>query len=193
MLPWLIAGALVIAVVGLTIDLVSHIRRVRALETRLSKVQKSVEDRLNEDPLTGLLNRAALDERMRDDERFTGVVIVIDLDNFKGLNDSLGHLTGDEILRSVGKLIAASIREEDIAFRWGGDEFVILFHDPDRKVAELRMRELAGRLDRFHVRHKGQLSIHFSFGTARTEGRSLSESLEEADRIMLESKRARAH
>ena len=54
---------------------------------------------------------------------------VCDMDNFKDVNDRYGHLVGDEILRNIGNLLQSSIRHEDEAFRWGGDEFVILFHN----------------------------------------------------------------
>ena len=61
------------------------------------------------------------------------------MDNFKDINDRYGHLAGDEILRNIGHLLQASIRHEDEAFRWGGDEFVILFHNQRPEVARKRM------------------------------------------------------
>ena len=57
------------------------------------------------------------------------------MDNFKDVNDRYGHLVGDEILRNIGHLLQASIRHEDEAFRWGGDEFVLLFHNQQLAVA----------------------------------------------------------
>lgn len=190
MLPWLIVAALLLCLILLAWDLARHIRRLRLLADKLAQAEVRMQA-ADADPLTGLLNRSALDRRLTDDVHFSGVVIVIDLDNFKELNDSLGHLTGDEILHNFGKLIQSSVREEDTAFRWGGDEFVILFRNSDEHVANLRMRALAERTLRFQLRARGPMPICFSWGTAPVADGSLREALEEADRIMLQSKRAR--
>ena len=89
--------------------------------------------------LTGLLNQAALARRVEEPAEFDGVVAVCDMDNFKDVNDRYGHLVGDEILRNIGHLLQSSIRHEDEAFRWGGDEFVILFRNQRPEVARKRM------------------------------------------------------
>ncbi len=87
------------------------------------------------DGLTGLQNQTALARRIESGGEFPGVVAVCDMDNFKEINDRFGHLVGDEILRNIGNLLHASIRHEDEAFRWGGDEFVILFLNQLPEVA----------------------------------------------------------
>ena len=115
------------------------------------------------------------------------------MDAFKDINDSYGHLVGDEILRNVGRLLQASIRHEDEAFRWGGDEFVILFHNQLSEVARLRMADIEARLKSFRVRGAGAATvpISFSWGTAEAGGRPLREALNEADRSMYLGKRRR--
>ena len=144
------------------------------------------------DGLTGLLNRAALERRVEGPGEFPGVVAVCDMDNFKDVNDRHGHLVGDEILRNIGSLLQASIRHEDEAFRWGGDEFVILFRNQRTDVAEKRMVEVEARLRGFRVRGYGMRPITFSWGTAESHGRPLREALDEADRNMYAFKRRRA-
>jgi diguanylate cyclase (GGDEF)-like protein len=118
--------------------------------------------------------------------------VVGDVDNFKDINDSYGHLVGDEILRNVGSLLLASIRHQDEAFRWGGDEFVILFLNQHESVANKRMEEIQARLREFRVRGFGTLPIAFSWGTSAATGRTLRDALDEADRRMYERKRSRA-
>ena len=113
------------------------------------------------------------------------------MDNFKDVNDRYGHLVGDETLRNIGHLLRSSIRGEDEAFRWGGDEFVILFHNQNQEVARNRMRAIESRLRDFNVRGYGALSISFSWGTAEAQGRPLRETLDEADQVMYELKRGR--
>lgn len=111
---------------------------------------KKTEDRLRamalEDPLTHLGNRALFFERaeqelgraLRHDRPLC--LALMDVDNFKYINDTFGHLAGDEVLRGISALIHENIRREDLAARWGGDEFAILFVesrlDGARHVAE---------------------------------------------------------
>ena len=129
---------------------------------------------------------------MEESDGFEGVVVVCDMDNFKDVNDRYGHLVGDEILRNIGHLLQSSIRHEDEAFRWGGDEFVILFRNQLPDVAARRMADLENRLRDFRVRGLGVLPITFSWGTAETAGLPLREALDEADRKMYTFKRSRA-
>jgi diguanylate cyclase (GGDEF)-like protein len=143
------------------------------------------------DDLTGLLNHAALDRRILETPDFDGVMVVCDIDNFKEVNDRYGHLAGDEILRSIGHLFHASIRTEDEAFRWGGDEFAILFHNQGAELIDQRMQELWNRLQTFRVRGYGVLPISFSWGMAQLNGRPLREVLDEADRKMYGRKGSR--
>jgi diguanylate cyclase (GGDEF)-like protein len=93
------------------------------------RLQQKLEHSATHDETTGLPNRRRLDERMEKTPRaadaFIGVIFV-DLDGFKAVNDTLGHLIGDDILREVAKRLDSTVREEDIVARYGGDEFVIV-------------------------------------------------------------------
>jgi diguanylate cyclase (GGDEF)-like protein len=169
----------------------SQIDRIRDLSGELDHVRREVQNSLDLDRLTGLLNQAALAARVENTEPFDGVVTVCDMDNFKDINDRFGHLVGDEILRNIGNLLRSSIRHEDEAFRWGGDEFVVLFRNQQAAVAAKRMTEIEARLHDFRVRGFGVLPISFSWGTAEAQGRTLRETLDEADRSMYTLKRAR--
>ncbi len=166
--------------------------RVREIAGELDRVLRESLNSQEIDHLTGLLNRGALEKRLADPGVFEGVVAVCDMDRFKEVNDSHGHLTGDEILRNIGHLLRASIRGHDEAFRWGGDEFVIFFHNQQDAVARQRMQEIERRLGSFRVRGLGMLPISFSWGTAEATGDSMRDVLEEADRRMYALKRERA-
>ncbi|MAE94449.1 MAG: hypothetical protein CL910_07300 [Deltaproteobacteria bacterium] len=116
--------------IGTAVDLNRSERRSRKLESQVKRLSR----KLIRDPLTGLGNRAHFDAILeseikarvqRDVEGFLGVLIV-DVDNFKELNDSLGHPAGDELLRTVGQAISSTSRSSDIPARIGGDEFAIV-------------------------------------------------------------------
>jgi diguanylate cyclase (GGDEF)-like protein len=170
----------------------SQMDRMRDLLGELDHLRRERKQSLDLDRLTGLMNQAALARLVEQPTEYQGVVVVCDMDNFKDVNDRYGHLIGDEILRNIGNLLQSSIRHEDQAFRWGGDEFVILFHNQRSDVAARRMADIEERLRGFRVRGVGVLPITFSWGTAETHGRALREALDEADRNMYTLKRARA-
>jgi diguanylate cyclase (GGDEF)-like protein len=170
----------------------SQLDRIGELRTELDHLRRESEQGPDLDRLTGLLNQAALARRIEDPADFDGVAAVCDMDNFKDVNDRYGHLAGDEILRNIGNLLRSSIRHADEAFRWGGDEFVILFHNQRTEVARTRMAGIEARLREFRVRGYGVLPISFSWGTADGRGRALRDTLDEADRNMYALKRTRA-
>ena len=97
--------------------------------------QRDAETRATTDSLTGLPNRRYFDEfcgllaRRRRAGDAVGV-LMIDVDRFKVLNDTYGHHSGDEVLRSIGAAVVAAVREDDVPARYGGEEFVVLLRNP---------------------------------------------------------------
>lgn len=180
------------ALVAIAVRLENQKEQLRTLNRELEHLRKATAGQVDLDPLTGLLNRSALDRWIEQEKEFAGIVVVCDMDDFKRLNDEYGHLVGDEILHGVGKLVRNSIRERDLAFRWGGDEFVIFFRNQDRELVEARMRSIEDRLSKFHIREHGPMAIHVSWGIMDTKpGATLRETLASADHLMYENKRNR--
>ncbi|MBL9027569.1 MAG: diguanylate cyclase [Myxococcales bacterium] len=149
---------------------VDQCRAQRELEVRL----ESAERLARIDPLTQLGNRQLFYERLREESSYAArhrasfALVVLDIDHFKALNDTLGHETGDRALRHFADTLAAVIRKEDSAFRYGGEEFVILMRGADAKAATTCTSRLRNAL-----RHRpleldaGQSRvITFSSGTA---------------------------
>ena len=182
--------AIAMALVIIAVRLESQKQQLRSLNDELARLRKDAEGQMDLDPLTGLKNRSALARWMEEQSGFEGLVVVSDMDDFKSINDKYGHLVGDEILHGVGKLIRASIRETDLAFRWGGDEFVIFFHTREARLVDSRMRKIEEHLANFRIREHGAFPVHFSWGVTSTASRPLRECVEEADRLMYEAKRA---
>jgi diguanylate cyclase (GGDEF)-like protein/PAS domain S-box-containing protein len=98
-----------------------------------------------EDPVTGLANRASIEDRLRlglDQAERRGNslgALMLDLDQFKEINDTWGHAAGDQVLREIAERIERTVRKSDTAGRWGGDEFVILLPDLDSSTAAERV------------------------------------------------------
>lgn len=177
---------------AMTIWIENQNNRIQEMGDQLDSLRRESLARLDLDRLTGLMNQAALSKRTGGEGEFSGVVAVCDMDNFKAVNDRYGHLIGDEILRNIGNLLRSSIRQEDEAFRWGGDEFVILFRNQRIETVRSRMREIQQRLKEFRVRGHGVLPISFSWGTAEAAGRPLREIVHEADQNMYVYKRRKS-
>ena len=149
------------------------------------------------DPLTGLPNRRYFDEfsALLASRRRSGdnvAVLMIDIDKFKGLNDTYGHPTGDEVLKSVASAITAAVRDQDVPARIGGEEFAVLLRNPGPEVAiEIgeRVRHAVRELD---LRSMGVPGVSVSVGVANasTADESIQALLDRADHALLRAKRA---
>ena len=127
--------------------------RLEQAVTELRDLQDQLTHQANHDPLTGLANRALFSQRVREALEIGGVgqvaVMFIDLDDFKGVNDTLGHGVGDELLRGVASRLVRSVRKDDIVARLGGDEFAVLVQresDVEAGAVELAERTLSAFL-----------------------------------------------
>jgi diguanylate cyclase (GGDEF)-like protein len=118
----------------------------------LAKSFSDMQERLLTDRMTGLANREALLRRMeekiimrrRSQDPRMFALLFIDLDNFKKINDTLGHDMGDHVLRVMGERMRESLRETDLATRYAGDEFIVMLDQIDNRQSAERVRELLG-------------------------------------------------
>jgi diguanylate cyclase (GGDEF)-like protein/PAS domain S-box-containing protein len=163
--------------------------------------RKAFEDELHQharyDSLTGLANRRLLVERLdlalRRSvlDRKTHALIFVDVDRFKSINDSLGHVTGDGFLVAIGARLKAMVRSHDLLARFGGDEFVVLLEDvAGVDVAVAAARRICAAVQQPIVLPEGhELVASVSVGIALTEpGKSADDVLRNADVAMYEAK-----
>jgi diguanylate cyclase len=168
--------------------------RVKQLEQELEQVSELV----REDQLTGALNRRGLDEVLdreikRADRQQTPISIaLLDVDNFKQLNDSFGHQTGDQALMHLIQVIKKALRPTDEVARYGGEEFLIILIDTSLEEAMLTITRLQRELTKNLFLHdnKRQL-ITFSAGVAlHSVGEDPELTINRADSAMYKAKRA---
>lgn len=152
------------------------------------------------DALTGLTNRRGffdnfekeLDRVGRDQAR-NGIVIMIDLDNFKTINDAYGHSAGDEALCLVAQTLTAHIRKMDVAARLGGDEFTLLFANIDPIDAVDRVQKLARKLNALTLKWQGErIKVRASVGIqSYKKGDNVETIFNKADARMYKAKNHR--
>lgn len=163
----------------------------------LIEQQQTMTRLANYDSLTGLPNRQFVMDNMRLElarakrQNYDMALLFFDLDGFKGINDSLGHETGDLILIEVADRVSGMLREGDLVARLGGDEFIII---PDRDVSEISLKNLASRVisafsEPFHFRGLA-LTVGVSIGIAKASDANfeLSQLMSNADLAMYRSK-----
>ena len=168
--------------------------KIRHLEAELVKASELV----REDQLTGVLNRRGLDdafqrELSRSERNHSPLCIaLLDLDNFKRINDTHGHQAGDQALVHMVKLVKATVRPHDIIARYGGEEFLILLPDTGIEEAENVIKRLQRSLTKhFFLNNNERLLITFSAGVALQRPGEMRESLVgRADDALYEAKRA---
>jgi diguanylate cyclase (GGDEF)-like protein/PAS domain S-box-containing protein len=151
------------------------------------------------DPLTGLSNRRYLEESLpRELHRATRTkaalgVAMLDLDHFKRFNDTLGHDSGDSLLREVGRVLRERLRKSDIASRYGGEEFVLVLPDSSPANTFQTVEEIRLMIRDLHIRHGDQLlgTVTVSAGVAQArEGLTARDLLREADEALYAAKHA---
>ena len=170
------------------------------LARTLTRLHQRVETEAITDPLTGLWNRRYMAEVLQREtaraRRFEHELslIILDVDDFKEINDRLGHLQGDVVLESVAEVVSDTTRSIDVAARYGGDELALILVETGREGAKTLGERLAQRMRDTDVpmRDGGTMSVTISVGVATlpdTAG-DLESLVDAADRALLRAKRA---
>ncbi|KFZ31036.1 hypothetical protein IDSA_06020 [Pseudidiomarina salinarum] len=164
-----------------------------------TSAKKSWRYKANHDPLTGLGNRLLfmplLENEMKRAERMERPfsLALIDIDNFKQINDQYGHMSGDSILQEFSQLLLNSLRDIDVAARMGGDEFAVLFPESPATEAENALKRLREKVEELDIRVKDtQITFTISVGLAEFSPDrfdSADSLLSQVDQLLYEAKR----
>jgi len=166
--------------------------RIKELEQELMQVSELV----REDQLTGALNRRGLDEaigvelKRAERTRAPLSLSLIDIDDFKKLNDTLGHQVGDRALTHLTQVIKETVRPTDAVGRYGGEEFVVILPDTDLNAAvEIIQRLQRDLTKKFFLHNNEKVLVTFSAGVAlRGEAEDQEDWLGRADKAMYQAK-----
>ncbi|MCH8850644.1 MAG: GGDEF domain-containing protein [Chloroflexi bacterium] len=201
-----LGGIVLIGVTGLILASYVRHRNVqieRAYSTHLEELSQRLRSLAYQDSLTDLYNHRYFYEQLSHEveraQRYGRPVsvILLDLDNFKQVNDTYGHLMGDKLLALMGQVIKDQVRASDIAARYGGDEFAIILPDTPRPAAEATAEKLSraiatGRTNAGSMSENLPLSASFGVACCPDESRTVSELLQLADDRVYAAKAARS-
>jgi diguanylate cyclase len=173
---------------------------VKQRAREMSRRAEEFEAAAMKDELTGLYNRKAFDERMlmslasfvEAGRSFS--LILFDVDRFKEINDTFGHVAGDKVLQKVGQCLKETFRRNDFIARYGGDEFVVVIDDLSRDLARDKIMAFMKNLQRlrFTSHARGDITVSVSPGIAMVKpGDTVEALVERADRAMYEVKKRR--
>lgn len=145
-----------------------------AIAIENARLHRLANQQAHTDILTGLPNRRALEERLEHEVRRSAryrhlfSLMMLDVDEFKQVNDTFGHPKGDEILRKIAERLSAAVRETDFLARYGGDEFTLLLPETDHETAEKLGERLKSEILKFREEHKflTQIPLGLSIGLA---------------------------
>ena len=162
----------------------------------LEVANKKLEEMANRDGLTGAFNKAFMHKKL--DEVFNGnrrqsALAIMDIDYFKNYNDKNGHMEGDNLLKALSKLLSESLREKDMLFRFGGEEFVILFSETSSEdvcmVAERIRQKVADYVFPYEEKQpNGNLTISVGVAFCPTDAIEKQKMLEIADERLYKAK-----
>jgi diguanylate cyclase (GGDEF)-like protein len=181
---------------GTVMVLMEGVRReVEEANRELTAARDKLEMMARVDPLTDALNRHAFHSLLsRDSARrdASGCVAVIDLDDLKQINDTHGHAAGDRAIRAVAHAVRSVVRADDLLFRWGGDEFLVLMFGMPESKARARLDSLNARLARVELADaRPPVAVGVSHGLARFDDlRELHDAIELADASMYRRKQS---
>ena len=167
----------------------------------LQEAKSRIEYELRTDYLTRLFNRRYVDVALADLQKSAKVnpttfsVLVLDIDHFKNVNDQYGHNTGDQVLQQIAIIINNHIRKDDIAARWGGEEFIVILPDAGETLAYSIGERIRSEIDGYHFKsNNSQENIKLSVSIGIAEVDSLEQDfckvLLRADQGMYEAKYA---
>jgi two-component system, cell cycle response regulator len=174
--------------------------RILLLEDRLVEARENMRFRATHDQLTSLLNRGAVMDLLTRElhrshrEQKSTAILLADVDHFKSINDTLGHVVGDEVLIEIANRLLAAVRSYDFVGRYGGEEFLVVLNNCDPAFAPGRAEEIRKSISNLVIQTaKGPLTLTMSLGlllSSEWGKKPIEELLHQVDIALYEAKAA---
>lgn len=182
----------------LAVSIMSYVHEYSRFKANLAmqSLRQAMEREARTDTLTGLPNRRAMYEQLQQElararrMHHPWCLLLCDLDDFKQLNDTHGHLTGDAVLKETGRILRQCLRASDFSARWGGEEFLVLLPETDLREAETAAEKIRDQISRIRI-DGVERSFTISIGVYQADSRGgLDDQLRQADRRLYAAKRS---
>ena len=183
-------GAAIVIMVFIFIML--FIYKLERAKSVVNDMVEKLDYEVNHDYLTGLFSRRFADKlfcKMKHSDHSIWV-LVIDIDQFKDINDRYGHDAGDQVLKAISNVILDCKEENDYIIRWGGDEFLIILCNKNESFVELYSKKIIEKINAIKIPVGNHLlSVHISLGYAKYQSdKTVDEAIQQADRAMYQTK-----
>ena len=157
--------------------------------TDIYEEKKNLETEVEYDTLTGLMRKKYFDQKLQKlfDDHISFALVVVDIDNFKNINDRFGHQVGDEVLQIFATLLKENLRSEDLIARWGGEEFLFAIQTEDIDTAIERVETIRKVIASYPFKMVGDVTASFGVGW-REEEDDLDTLLQRADKALYQAK-----
>lgn len=150
--------------------------------------EAKLEELINKDYLTGVRTRdygfKMIDQLVKDKVDFS--IAIVDIDNFKKINDNYGHILGDEVLKLVANKIKEAIGEENIVIRFGGEEFIVVFKNLSKEDGKFILDKVLKELEEILIEDK--VTVSFSGGVKNFIGDNIKKTIDEVDKLLYQAK-----
>ncbi|MGL5616928.1 MAG: tetratricopeptide repeat-containing diguanylate cyclase [Sarcina sp.] len=150
--------------------------------------EAKLEELINKDYLTGVRTRdygfKMIDQLVKDKVNFS--IAIVDIDNFKKINDNYGHILGDEVLKLVANKIKEAIGEENIVIRFGGEEFIVVFKNLSKEEGKFILDKVLKDLEKILIEDK--VIVSFSGGVKNFIGDNIKKTIDEVDKLLYQAK-----
>ena len=169
-------------------------KKVLERTDELRRANEKLEQLARHDALTGLANRLYANERLREEflrMKRTGCcysVLMIDVDHFKRINDSYGHLIGDQTLRAIATTLRQSNREIDFVARFGGEEFLVILPSTTTEGAACVAEKIRAAVTDMDAGEIGRISVSIGVATASGADNTEEEAVQQADQCLYRAK-----
>lgn len=183
-------------------DLISLSKEVMlkySVQDRMEKeFYQKILKKANKDGLTGILNKSSFSQRFRTEFHYCKTrnqslsLVFFDIDHFKEINDTHGHIAGDTVLKKLAEVVSKNIRPEDLFARYGGEEFIVVLRNTDQNMAYQFAERVRKLIEETHFEHEGTaINVTVSLGIATMNKANFPDAMsmiEEADNYLYRAK-----